>query len=221
MKFTGYVTSRYNSTRVPLKAVQEVGGKTLVDRCIRCLAAVPEIDDILLYGDCPSIKNYITESDDSYRFVQRPIELSGDNVTFEQILDNALPHLEEAEYIVFMTYTAPFFSSESVKTMIDHIAHANYDSAFAARRYKSFAWFKRQKLNYGDSIPKTQDLEPVLLETSNIYIFSKEHYIKTKQRIGVMPYIHIVDKVESWDIDNMDDLEVARMMADAKNSNSG
>jgi len=210
MNFTGCVTARYNSTRVPLKAVQEVGGSPLVDRCIRVLARAAKIDDILLFGDCPSIKHYIGDYD--YRFVQRPIELSADDATFAQILDAALPYID-TDYIVFMTYTAPFFTTESINTMIEQVEHTSYDSAFAVTKHKQFAWFNNKRLNYGDAIPKTQKLAPVYFETSNIYIFEKDYYIKTKQRIGKMPYMHEVDAVEGWDIDTVEDLEIARAIA--------
>ena len=203
MKFTGYVTTRYNSTRVPLKVVQKVGKRTLVDRVIRCLTGA--VDDILVYGDCPSVQEFITS--DNYRFVQRPIELSGDDVTFEQILDSALPHLD-TDYIVFMTCTAPFFTTDSVNTMIDKIVQDGYDSAFAAVEHKAFTWIGGMPIYSG--VPKTQDLAPILFETSNIYIFSKDYYIKSKRRIGRNPYIHIVDKIEGWDIDTKEDLEIAR-----------
>ena len=49
---------------------------------------------------------------------------------------------------------------------------------------------------------QTQDLEPIYEENSNIYIFSRESFDSTSQRIGNKPYMFISNPLESVDIDN-------------------
>ena len=86
---------------------------------------------------------------------------------------------------------------------------------FTAFNLKNFCWFKGQPLNYDPSnVPKTQDLQPVIVETSGLYIFSKELFQKYKRRIGFKPHIKIVDTFEGWDIDTMEDLKMAELIAD-------
>jgi len=69
-------------------------------------------------------------------------------------------------------------------------------------------------LNYElDNVPRTQDLKPIIQETSGLYIFSKELFKKYKRRIGFNPYIKIVDMLEGWDIDTMDELRIAEYIS--------
>lgn len=208
---------RYNSTRVPLKVIQKIGDKTLVDRAIRLQNAVPEIDYTFLYGSCESIKKYITvpESKRTYQFIKRPIWLDGDAVSFNMVLDKALEEnqtLLDADYIVFMTCTSPFLKTETLKDMISKIKHTKYDSAFTVTEHKIFAWFRGLPINYDFKvpIPKTQNLNPVWMETSSLYIFNLEYYRANKTRIGSNPYIKVVSKIEGLDIDTMDDFFIAR-----------
>ena len=195
--------------------MQEIGGVPLVDRAIRILTEVEEIDHTILYGSCESILDYISAPTDTFKFIKRPIWLDDDATTFNDILDSALTFLD-TDYIVFMTYTSPFIKPETICKMIQVIKDGKHDSAFTATSHNIFTWFNGEPLNYklGDEIPKTQDLSPVLIETSSVYIFAKKYYEETGRRIGENPYIHIVDKIEGWDIDTMEDLKIARRIAD-------
>ena len=83
-------------------------------------------------------------------------------------------------------------------------------SAFSAQRIQTFSWFKGKPLNYEfEDVPRTQDIEPVLVETSAFYIFKNEVFTVHKRRIGFNPYIQEVDDVEAIDIDEKKDYELA------------
>ena len=102
--------------------------------------------------------------------------------------------------------------------MISQMINNNFDSVFTAFNLKSFCWFNGQPLNYDPvNIPRTQDLRPVIVETSALYIFSKQLFKKYKRRIGFKPYIKIVDMFEGWDIDTVDNLKMAELIAEREN----
>jgi len=46
-----------------------------------------------------------------------------------------------------------------------------------------------------------------------LYIFQKDLFKTNKRRIGFNPYIKIVDTFEGWDIDTLDDLKMAELIA--------
>lgn len=212
MKFIGLVLVRLNSKRVPFKSIQEIGGKPLINYTISTLNQVEEISDILLYCSQEEIKKYIDENL-SYTFIKRPAELDSDSTTFNDVLETLIDKIE-ADYIVFLCCTSPFIRSQTIRDMINQIMNNDFDSAFTAYNLKNFCWFKGQPLNYDPSnVPKTQGLEPVIVETSGLYIFSRELFQKYKRRIGFKPYIKIVGIFEGWDIDTMEDLKMAEMIA--------
>jgi len=212
MKFIGYVTVRLNSKRVPFKSIREISGVPLVSKAISILNRVDSISETILYCSQECIRNYI-DSDLKYLFIERPLHLDGDNITFNDILESIIDDID-GDYIVFLSCTSPFIKPETIQDMIDKIETGNYDSSFLANALYSFCWFDSIPLNYElDNIPRTQDLKPVIQETSGLYIFSKELFKKYKRRIGFNPYIKIVDMLEGWDIDTMDELMIAECIS--------
>jgi CMP-N-acetylneuraminic acid synthetase len=101
--------------------------------------------------------------------------------------------------------------------MINRIETNEYDSAFTAYKHQMFSWYNGKPLNYNPSnVPRTQDISPVLVETSGLYIFSKDLYKNYKRRIGFNPYIKEVDIFEGWDIDTIKDWEIAEWILQEK-----
>ena len=61
---------------------------------------------------------------------------------------------------------------------------------------------------------QTQELKPILMENSGIYVYTKEGYSKRGTRIGKNPFIKEVSYKEAIDIDTEDDLALARRIAE-------
>ena len=63
-------------------------------------------------------------------------------------------------------------------------------------------------------MPRTQDIEPIWVETSAFYIFRKEVFTEQHRRIGVKPYICEVSDKEAVDIDEKKDYDMALKLVD-------
>lgn len=63
------------------------------------------------------------------------------------------------------------------------------------------------------NIVRTQDLEPIYMETGAFFIFRKEVFTKFGQRIGNKPYIYEIDQFEAVDVDTAEDFEFAKAVA--------
>ena len=86
----------------------------------------------------------------------------------------------------------------------------DFDSAFSAQKIQTFAWYMGQPINYDlNDVPRTQDLEPIWVETSAFFIFRKEVFKVHNRRIGFAPYIQMVSGMEAIDIDEKKDYEIA------------
>ena len=93
-----------------------------------------------------------------------------------------------------------------------------YDSAFSSEKIQTFAWFEGRPLNYAlDNIPRTQTIEPVYIETSAFFIFSRELWCGRGRRIGDRPYMAVVDRIEGLDIDYPEDFAMAEIIAASRN----
>jgi CMP-N-acetylneuraminic acid synthetase len=209
MKFTGFVPVRLNSKRVPRKSICKIGYKTLISRCISTLGSIGKIDNVILYCSTP-LDKYIEYS--RYRYIKRDKKLDSDETTFNEVMDSIIYSIE-TDYIVFMSCTSPFIKPETIGDMISKIETKKYDSSFTATSHNTFAWYNHKPLNYNPSnVPKTQNIKPILLETSGLYIFLKKDYLRTHRRIGIRPYIKIVDLFEGWDIDTPREYKMAKLI---------
>ena len=62
------------------------------------------------------------------------------------------------------------------------------------------------------NLPRSQDLDPIYRETSGVYVFHKEVFLASRQRIGTQPYIKEVSFKESVDINNPEDFSLAEAL---------
>ena len=199
---------RLRSQRLPYKSIKKLNGLPLCNYALRVMNKVPEIDDIIVYASDKRICGYIDGSI-RYTFKKRPNFLDSNSTTFSDIMDYAVD-LINSEYVLYFCVTSPFMKPETISEMINKVVNEGYDSAFTVKEIKNFCWFKEMPLNYDpNNVPFTQDLEPVLVETSGLYIFRKDLYQKTQRRIGFKPYIKRVGIVEGHDIDYPEDFEIA------------
>ncbi|MFC2071640.1 cytidylyltransferase domain-containing protein [Chloroflexota bacterium] len=212
MKFTGIIPVRLNSQRVPFKSIRKIDGKPLINYAIATLNQVKAISETILYCSDETIKQYI-DKNLSYTFVERPVELDSDEATYNDVL-GPITKRTETDYIVYLSCTSPFLRSETIDDMITYIESGEFDSSFAAFNLQSFCWFKGEPLNYDPAnVPRTQNIEPVLQEISSLYIYSRELFQKHRRRIGFKPYIKFVDMFEGWDIDTLENLKMAELIA--------
>jgi CMP-N-acetylneuraminic acid synthetase len=106
--------------------------------------------------------------------------------------------------------TAPFVSIESVNKGIIAVKDEGYDSAFAVKKLQDFIWKDGKPFNYKlNEIPRTQDLEPLYVETSGFYIYKKNVIQGSGRRIGDNPCLIEVNEIESCDIDEYEDFMIA------------
>ena len=93
---------------------------------------------------------------------------------------------------------------------MSHIINGNNDSAFSAKRIQTFAWYQGKPINYDiNDVPRTQDMEPIWVETSAFFMFRKDIFTIYNRRIGFNPFIQEVSGMEAIDIDEKEDYELA------------
>lgn len=206
-------TIRLNSKRVPMKSVKQLNGVPLLNYALETMLAVEEVKRVIVYTHDDLAEYMQSEVASEVQVIKRPKWMDGDDVTFNQIMDKAINHIK-GDYLLFFTVTAPFVRSASISKMIRAVLYGDYDSAFLAKALKGFCWFEGHPLNYDlNAVPKTQNLKPVLAETSSHYLFSKRMYIETGRRVGNKPFIKVIDPIEGLDIDDPADFFMAECLA--------
>ena len=92
---------------------------------------------------------------------------------------------------------------ESLEGAVRQMQTGKYDSAFTAEMMQDYCWYDGKPVNYKlTDIVQTQDLKPVCVEKGEVFIFTKELFVKHHRRIGFNPYIQEISEIEAIDINN-------------------
>lgn len=212
MKKVAFVPIRLNSQRVEGKNLRLLGGRPLMAYLLQTLTQVENIDEVYLYCSNPDVQQYLPEG---VKFLQRDQSLDSNTTLGEEIYD-AFTSAVDADIYILAHATSPFIRSATIADAVARVESGEYDSAFSAERVQTFAWWDGKPLNYSlDRVPRTQDLEPVYVETSAFFVFEREVWRGKHRRIGERPYMAVTDRIESMDIDNPDDFLLAEAIVAA------
>lgn len=207
MKVVALVPIKLKSQRIPHKNTQELAGRPLCSHVVSMLCSVEEIDEVCVYCSSEAVMKYVP---DGARFVRRPERLDRDEVKGAEIYASFISEVDADVYVLAHT-TSPFLTRESVRRGVRGVTDAGHDSAFSVQRIQTFAWYGGRPLNYDlTDVPRTQDVQPLWAETSGFYVFCRELFTKCRRRIGFDPLLVEVDDFEAIDIDEPQDLALAR-----------
>ena len=212
MKVVAFVPIRLNSQRVEGKNLRLLAGEPLLCYILRTLRRVEAIDEVYVYCSDEAVRPYLP---DGVRFLHRSPQLDRNETLGREIYD-AFTAEVEADIYVLAHATSPFIRPATIAAALHKVPDAGggYDSAFSAERLQTFAWYEGRPLNYSlDAIPRTQEIEPVYIETSAFFIFRREVWCDLHQRIGRRPYTAVVDRIEGIDIDYPEDFALAEAIA--------
>lgn len=124
-----------------------------------------------------------------------------------------------ADTYVMTHVTNPMLSSRTIREALaayqSGIATGTADSLFTVNKIQTrFYRGDASPINHDpDNLIQTQDLEPWFEENSNLYVFSRASFAKTRARIGRKPMLHVMDKLEAIDIDTLEDWNMAEAVA--------
>lgn len=210
MKAVAFVPIRLNSQRVEGKNLRPLGGEPLMCHILHTLLEVETIDEVYVYCSDEAVRAYLPEG---VRFLRRSPRLDRNETLGREIYD-AFTAAVDADVYVLAHATSPFIRATTIADALHRVTDGEYDSAFSAERLQTFAWYEGRPLNYAlDAIPRTQELEPVFVETSAFFIFRREVWRDLHQRIGRHPYTAVVDRIEGIDIDYPEDFALAEVIA--------
>ena len=212
MRRVAFVPIRLNSQRVEGKNLRELGGRPLMAYLLESLVAARNIDKVYVYCSNPAIVEYLPEG---VEWLQRDERLDQNTTLGEEIYD-AFTREVEADIYILAHATSPFIRTATIEQAVRSVESGEYDSAFSAERVQTFAWWQGRPLNYSlQHVPRTQDLEPLYVETSAFFVFRAEVWREQHRRIGQKPYMAVTDRIESMDIDNPDDFLLAEAIVAA------
>ncbi len=211
MKIVAMVPIKLNSERVKEKNLRTFyDGKPLIRFILEALVRSTLIHEVYVYCSDEKIRNYLI---DGVKFLKRPAFLDSDTSNCNDIIREFMKEVG-ADYYVVSHATAPFTTTESIDRCIESVINTEiYDSAFTVEKMQTFMWENGKPLNFDPNhFPRTQELNPIYVETSGAFVFPREVFEKYNRRIGISPCLVEVEPMESCDIDTEYDMSVAQAL---------
>lgn len=213
MKTVALVPIKLNSQRLPHKNILPIAGHPLCWHLCHSLINAKGIDEVYVYCSDEAVTEYLPEG---VIFKKRDKRLDGELIKGFDIYRSFINEVDADVYVLAHT-TSPFIKVASIENALSHILSGENDSAFSAERIQTFAWYKGKPINYDlNDVPRTQDMEPIWVETSAFFMFKKEVFTVHNRRIGFDPYIQEVSGIEAVDIDEKRDYDLACKLAEAE-----
>ncbi|HEC1798074.1 TPA: acylneuraminate cytidylyltransferase family protein [Campylobacter lari] len=210
MKIVAIMPIKLHNKRCPNKNIRLLGQKPLLRYNLEVLKRINSIDAIYVYCSDKKINNFI---DDDIVFLERSKKLDEDNTNFTEIFQEFINTIE-ADIYIYSHATAPFLKESSILKCLENVIKNGHDSSFTVTKIQDYLWTSDFKpLNFNPMlISRSQDLEVIYRETSGVYVFKKEVFMKYKKRVGVNPKAVEVSFVESIDINTEEDFELASII---------
>lgn len=204
---------RKHSKRVENKNTKLFCGKPLFHWILESLSNSKTIAEIVLDTDSEEIEQYAREHF-KVTVLKRPERLCGYDVGIHPLIDFHISNTE-GEYFMQTHATNPLLTPETVDGAVTAFFDQNqHDSLFSVTRLQTRLYYHDGRpLNHDpENMLRTQDLEPIYEENSNLYIFSRTTFYEVNHRIGRKPLMYPMNHLESIDIDEPHDFQLAETL---------
>ena len=212
-KIVALVPMKEHSERVPNKNIRQLGGKPAFHWILGAISQSKYVSQIVINTDSKEIAKSALENFD-VTILERPKFLLGDMVTIQPLIEYDLSQTE-AEFYIQTHSTNPLVTADTLDRAIEvFFGQSDHDALFSVTSTKTrFYWPDGSGINHDPrELIRTQDLQPIYEENSCIYIFSKTTNMKTGNRLGVKPMMFPMDRLESVDIDDIEDFYWAEFL---------
>lgn len=198
------VPMRHHSERVPGKNYRPLAGKPLYAHILDALLSVPEIDHIAVDTDSPVILEGLEKHYPRVIRLERPEHLRAGTIPMNEILMHDTG-LVPADLYLQTHSTNPLMQPATFSRAIQALraVYPAQDSLFGVTRVQARLWDQLTRpINHNPAILlRTQDLPPVYMENSCVYLFTRATLEMRRNRLGERPLMFEVDPAEAWDID--------------------
>jgi len=212
---------RHHSERVPGKNYRPFAGAPLYHHIVKNLLACSSISEVVIDTDSPVIMEDAAKHFPQVRLLERPEHLRDDATPMNDVILNDVTQVP-ADFYLQTHSTNPLLSAKTIDRAVTEFLE-NYpmlDSLFGVSRMQARLWDQLARaVNHNPAILlRTQDLPPIYMENSCLYIFSRDILENQHNRIGERPLMFEVDRNEAWDIDEELDFSIAEFLFKAQDS---
>ena len=215
------ITARGGSKRIPYKNIREFCGKPIITYSIEAALQAGVFDEVMVSTDDEKIATIAKEAGAKVPFL-RSAETSNDFATTADVILEVLDAYEKLgekfTYACCIYPTAPFITSEKLKSAVELLENKNYDSVMPVAEF-SFPPLRgmimeEDKVSYKweeFSMARSQDLDKIYHDVGQFYVFDVEKFKEAKKLVTKNTGAIVIEELEMQDIDNEVDWKLAEL----------
>ena len=205
MKTVVIIPIKKKSERVKGKNFKKINGVPLYEITLKKLKKC-KFDEVYVDTDSQEIKKYCLKN--KINIINRLRSLSKNTANGNDLL-NYHSKIIDADIYFQLFITAPLLKISTINECIKILQKSKkHDSILTVRSLYTWFWFKKYPINYDPKIlPRSQDANPVIVETTALYGIKKKSLKKRKCRIGFKPFFYETSEKECVDLDNKKDFD--------------
>ena len=219
MKIFTYI--KENSERVESKNFRNFGNLPLWEYSISKFKDYPvyiDTDSETVLDGCRNYENVTAYPRDT-KFIDMENDPTNKESPALLMTENFVQRFTEPEETVVITHvTSPFLEIETLENAVSYLDRG-YDYVHSVMKIQDFAWNENyEALNFNPKVvQRTQDLNPFYFSLGAFFCFKSKTFMESKNRIGKNTYYYELDKTQSIDIDNEDDMILAQTICKGRN----
>ena len=223
MKFDDFlflVPARKGSKGIKGKNLVKINKKELIIRTFESLKSIKKINKYVL-TDNYKIKNIAKKFDIDTSYIRKKI-FSGDNVKLIDTLRdfcNFINTKKNYKYIVVLQPTSPFRTFTDIKNSLKKFKEGKYSSLFSVspslEHPNESIYIKNNKVQYFIDQKKSmrQFYKKSFFINGAVYVSEKKNIFKNKLINKKNHGVYIMKKINSLDLDDMQDLDLIKKIS--------
>jgi CMP-N-acetylneuraminic acid synthetase len=202
------------SERVPGKNMRPFGGRPLFYTILDTLAAAENVGNVYIDTDSDVIADSASEFPE-VTVIRRKDELLGHEISVNWLIRDFLVDHPDIKHLGQTHCTNPLLSADTIDAAVNaYFADDASTSLFTVTRIQARLYDKDlTAINHSpDELLPTQQLDPIYLENSNLYLFERDAFFAAGARITSRPMMWEMNPYEAVDIDEEQDFRMAEAL---------
>ena len=209
-KVVAVVPVRAGSQRVKNKNIREFANSNLLSIKLKTLKKVLKAEDIVVNSDCDTMLDIAREL--GVTAVKRDDYYASSECNNSEFFEH-IAKVTECDYILYSPVTSPLVSKETYMSCISKFVNSNIENLVTVSEVKHHMRLDGKPLNYDPkNSPNSQDLPDIYSLNYGICLISRDDMIRHKNIVTANPSFHLLNEIESIDIDTEFDFMIAEFI---------